>query len=217
MLDDILAFLLLVVLPARALWRSRTNRRASRPKAGRYLVTIMMVGGLLGVLAADWLTTGRTAAALGLAAPTTMAAMVGLGLAVTLLVAMGMSMRRKPAPADVQQASSEMLPDTPGEVRLFLLFALAVGFGWEVLYRGFLLAYLQPHVGLVAAVIVAALAYGAAHGFKNVRQFGGSIAVALAFTVGYALTANLWWLILLHMSLPLLTLFAMRGSEASSR
>ena len=107
-----------------------------------------------------------------------------------------------------------MFPETSGEMRLFLLVSLAVGCGWEILYRGFLLLYLQPTTGLGGAVIIAAFAYGAAHGFKSPKQFAASIMSALAFTIGYAVTSNLWWLMLLHTGLMLLGALS---SKATSR
>ncbi len=172
-----------------------------------------MVGGLLFILMADWAAAGRAATALGLGAPTATPALIGLGVAAALLAVVGLGMRRKSTStrADVEQARRELLPETSREVRLFLLLTAAVGFGWEVLYRGFLLFYLQPRIGLAGAVVAAALAYGAAHGFKSRGQFAGSIAAALAFTIGYAATWNLWWLILLHTGLPLLSLSAARS------
>ncbi|MEO5492865.1 MAG: CPBP family intramembrane glutamic endopeptidase [Sphingomonas sp.] len=207
-LDHLLAFLLLAIIPARALWRSRPNAVASEPKAIRYLTTIGMMAGLLSILAADWLLAGRTVKALGLGPPTTTPAQVGLGLVTMLLSVLRLVLRRKSAAtrANVEAARKELMPETLKERRLFLLFILAAGFGWEILYRGYLLYYLQPHVGLWGAVAVAALAYGVAHGFKSPRQVSGSIAAALAFTIGYAATGSLWWLMLLHSGLPLLSM-----------
>lgn len=71
--------------------------------------------------------------------------------------------------------------------------------------------YLHPITGLSGAVVIAALAYGAAHGFKTAKQFVASIVSALAFTVGYAMTSNLWWLMLLHIGLMLLGALASRA------
>ena len=85
MLDHLLAILLLVVVPARALWRSQTNHPSSEPKTTRYLTTIGTVGGLLSLLAIDWIAAGRAATALGLGVPTTTPALIGLCIAAALL------------------------------------------------------------------------------------------------------------------------------------
>jgi membrane protease YdiL (CAAX protease family) len=46
-----------------------------------------------------------------------------------------------------------------------------LGAGWELLYRGFLLLVLTPSIGAWGAVAVSGLSYGAAHGYKNPKQF----------------------------------------------
>jgi membrane protease YdiL (CAAX protease family) len=207
LLDLILAFLLLIVLPARALWRSQT-KPLETPRIRKYTVTILMVTSLVTILWIDWWIAGRSADALGLGLPTTTPALIGLGVSAGLLALFCILIwhkREAPAP-EAERAARELLPQTASEIRMFVSFSLAVGFGWEVLYRGFLLFYLPLHINFVPAVIVSAIAYGAGHGFKNFGQFAGSIVAALAFAIGYALTANLWWLAILHVGLPLLTL-----------
>lgn len=219
MLDHILALILVVVVPASALWRSRMGRSteaARGSKVVRYRKTIITVVGLLALLVLDWRITGRTVELLGLGFPATRPALIGLAIATLLLAMLAAYIFRNPAPADVDAAltSYELMPQTPAEVRLFLLLALALGFGWEVLYRGFLLFYLPPAIGLPAAVVTSAIAYGAAHGFDGPKQFAASIATAFAFAGGYVLTENLWWLIVLHTGLPLLGLATSRSPES---
>lgn len=218
MLDHILAILLVAAIPARALWRSARSVRP-RTKSARYRDTIYMVAGLLGLLATDWVATGRTAEALGLAIPSTLPALVCLGVAFTLLVVLSIAISvRPPVPTDPAGGDArEMLPETPAELRLYAVFTVVAGFGWEALYRGFLLHYLSPLIGSPAGVVVAALAYGVGHGFKSPKQFAGSLISAFAFTIGYALTANLWWLIVLHMGLPVIGILASRRYEPAQR
>lgn len=210
MLDHLLAFLLLVVVPGRALWRTKASTATSKSKAERYVATIYLVSGLLLILTVNWLVTGRAASALGLQAPATIRALVGLGLATMIIVILGLviCLKRGASTTEAELDRRELLPETPSEVRLFILFSVVVGFGWEILYRGYLVQYLQPQIDLWSAVIIAALAYGLAHGFKTLRQTAASITAALVFTIAYVLTWNLWWLMVLHAGLPLLSLFA---------
>ena len=56
----------------------------------------------------------------------------------------------------------------------------------------------MPAIGITGAVIVAALAYGVGHGFKTWQQALGSAAAAFAFTIAFALTNSLWWLMAFH-------------------
>jgi membrane protease YdiL (CAAX protease family) len=78
-----------------------------------------------------------------------------------------------------------------------------VSLGWELLYRGFLLMLLTPVTGAATAIILAALAYGIGHGYEKPSQLIGSIVSAFLFTLAFYYTQSLWWLILLHIGLPL--------------
>lgn len=219
LLDYLLAILLVFVVPIRALWRSRPGHIASATKTTRYITTIGLVSGLLIILAINWLITGRSMQELGLDAPTSTPSIIGFGIAATIFVALFFSSKKKPKPSQIEAMEAvrrDLFPETAKEVRLFLLLSLAVGGGWEILYRGFLLYYLPSTTGLWGAVIIAAFAYGAAHGFKTPKQFGGSIVSALAFTIAYVATENLWWLMLIHTGVMLFGAMASRSLKSAA-
>lgn len=205
-LDYALLAILLAILPLRAVWRNWFPRRTELTVASRYRRTLLIVFGLLSLLAANWTLSGRRAASLGLAPPTSLLEFGLLGLAAAILAVLGTSMLfQKPAlPGSMEAEALEQLPKTLPELRLAVLAAFGLGFGWEVLYRGYLMFALAPAMGTAAAVALAALSYAIGHGDKTVRRFAGSAVAALAFTIAYAVTGTLWWLILLHAGLPLL-------------
>jgi membrane protease YdiL (CAAX protease family) len=220
MLDIALLICLLLIVPGWQIWRSRTE--ANRPpesRSTRYRRAILVALALAALLAADWLVARRPIAALGLDWPIARAGLIGLAISIVLLVALAATARLKSQPADperaakAEDAASALHPETQGELRLFLLFVPIAGVMWELLYRGFLLWALAPHLGTVGAVVVAAVAYGLAHGVKSARLVAASLASAFAFTIGYALTGSLWWLIVLHVALPLFGLWAVRRRE----
>jgi len=212
MIDIALAFYLVFILPGLQLWRSaRPTDGPKRPRALRYLSTIREIALLLLVLAAVCWWGGHAPSALGLAAPVSAAARWSLAAAaavVPVLYFVGKLMEHtmdpaKRAAAEEQILASDRFPRTPAELRLFVVLSLFVGIGWELLYRGFLMLALAPLIGTWGAVVLAAVAYGAAHGYENPRQLANSIASALLFTVGYVLTGSLWWLMLIHIAIPL--------------
>lgn len=224
MLDIVLIICLLLVVPGWQVWRSRTE--ANRPpesRTTRYRRAIFGALALAALLAADWLVARRPVAALGLDWPISRAGLIGLAIAAVLLIALAVTARLKRQPADLErtvkaeEAASVLRPETLGELRLFLLFVPIAGVMWELLYRGYLIWALTPALGAIGAVIIAALAYGLAHGFKSVMQLGASLASAFAFTIGYALTHSLWWLIVLHTALPLLGLWLARRRDTLTR
>jgi membrane protease YdiL (CAAX protease family) len=144
-----------------------------------------------------------------LAIPLRTAGVIGIGLAVCILggLSIAMWLRLRSAKAPITGAS-DVLPATPAEFAVFIAFSLIVGVSWELLFRGYLLWSLQPHIGLIPSVLLAAGAYGVAHGFKSPRAFAGSLLSALIFTAAYAATRSLWWLMIIHSGLPLLGAFA---------
>jgi membrane protease YdiL (CAAX protease family) len=206
LLDHFLAFLLLAIIPLRGLWRSRVRKPRAGRRIARYRNTIVVIALLLSILATDWLMAGRSMNDLGIGRPSTIFSLVGLGVAAALLTTLVVIIRRqgRSLADQAETEDADLLPQTRNEIRLFFVLAVMVGCGWEMLYRGYFLFYLEPAIGLSASIALASLAYGAAHGFETWQRFCGSIAAALVFTAGYALTANLWWLMLLHTGLALL-------------
>jgi membrane protease YdiL (CAAX protease family) len=211
--DSILALYLIVFLPARQLWKSFHQSKAARnSRAQRYLKSMVEISIPLLILATDWVWLGRSPAALGLDLPVSTAGLWGLGVAALLLLGLGVAGPiwerklddRKRAAYLVQIQGNDSLPRTRVELRIFLVMALLLGTGWELLYRGLLLAALPPLTGTAGAVILSAIAYGLAHGYENPKQLAASIVSAFVFTIGFVLTQSLWWLMLAHVGLAML-------------
>jgi membrane protease YdiL (CAAX protease family) len=210
-----LAASLLVALPVHQLWKSR--RKGAAPDAAlrrvakywRSMAEIMLLLSalLFCALHGDW-----SAADLGLEFPLSAAGKWGLLFALMLLpglqLAAVLTERRQ---SEAQRAAlalkleeHKFLPRTGKEFWIFTLLALCMGAGWELLYRGFLLHVLVPETGYGWAIALSALAYGLAHGYQNPKQLIGSVVSALLFAIGYAVTHSLWWLMVIHVGLPLL-------------
>jgi membrane protease YdiL (CAAX protease family) len=212
MLDIGLAAVLLIGIPALALRREASGVHRSR--IARYRSATLMIVGCVGVLALQWIVSGRNAALLGLNLPPTSLGWSCLFGVALLLAALGTAMRRKPCMPTVE-GDDDPLPQTPAERTAFILFALVAGTGWEILYRGFLLWFLTPLLGLIMAVCVTVLAYGVAHGVRDARKAAASIGAALLFTIGFSLTHDLWWLMLIHAGVPLVALTTPRSATRS--
>jgi hypothetical protein len=179
MLDLLLALYLLLILSGLQLRKSLRKRRKSDkakfPRTRLYWKNTVLIAAPLAVLAlASWLG-GRPLDALGLGLPLSTSALWGL-LAAALVLAGLLAWDKNLSPA--KQDEKEAL--------------------------GFLVSYLMPYLGLAGAVALPTLAYAAAHGYNGARQFGVSIIFAFLFTIGFALTNSLWWLMLVHAGLPLL-------------
>ncbi|WP_181259291.1 CPBP family intramembrane glutamic endopeptidase [Pseudoduganella armeniaca] len=214
MLNILLAGYLLVVAPAISLWRSR-HQRGNKPEASLASRYWSMSWKVLVLLTLLWLgarEAGYTATQLGFDMPVSRAGTWGLVFAPLLLggiaLASVISERRQTPEGRIELerkalASPFPWPRTRMEVLGFAVSITLMSAAWEILYRGFLLLLLTPHIGLPMAIVASALAYGLAHGYENPQQLLGSIVAAFIFTLAYALTHSLWWLIAIHAGLPL--------------
>lgn len=210
----ILALLLVVALPWRALRASRSGKPA-RSRARRYIETIAEIVALLLGLAVVATLNGAGAADFGLAWPPPRAGLVGVLIAALLIAGLvGATLFLKPRRGSAREDEAmRQLPQGRDELLAYLAFTPFAGFGWEILYRGFLLWWLTPLVGIAGAVVIASLAYGLAHGWKSRADGLGSLVSAFLFTIGFAVTGSLWWLIAIHTALPLVGLLAGRRAR----
>jgi hypothetical protein len=200
-LDLALIAFALLVFPLLQLVTSR-RRMASPSLIRRYLRSLTILAIPLIVLAVDWIGAGRTATALGLDTPPSMRGLIGLGVAALAILALIAVTWLQPVPADAERRVTLLLrlrgpglqPDRPDEFRLACAYALVIGCGGELLFRAFLFFVLVPLAGLIPTIVIASLADALAHGYRSRRQLLRALLSAAAFSVGYALTFSLWWL-----------------------
>ena len=215
--ESLLGLALLVGIPAKALAR-KAAKKQERTRAQRYLHTIVEAG-LLTIAAGlvAW-HAGLRPTDLGLGFPPPAAGMIGLALAAAVVGGLTATvLLASPTSRTIRDdRGGSIMPRTGAEVRLFLLFSPVVGFAWEFLYRAYLLWWLEPIIGVPLAVILASVAYALAHGWEGWRPAMGSLIAALLFTIGYAATRSLWWLVAIHTALPFVGLFAFRRVQAAS-
>lgn len=223
--DLLLTLYLLLVFPLQRLWRSLhpAPRKPPRPPLRTYWKQTRFVLVLLAALVAAMWTGGHSVADLGLAFPLTSAAAWGLAIASGVLLALHLAGKRMenrmtPAQRTAQEARLQhlpfVMPRTALESAAYLATSVLMTAAWEILFRGYLLLVVPPLTGLPVAIALAAIAYGAAHGYKNPRQFAGSVAASFAFAIGYALSKSLWWLIVLHAAAPVTMLFTVKKIQA---
>ena len=207
----------LVVFSVASAWTGRRRTRSpagaetrvwsSSEKWSAYLggsATLWLLGG--GTLAV-WLLNGRELAQLGFRRPEWTRA------AIIIIVAFGSGLvadtLRQLSPARIERTrdrwleTSPFMPATPGELGRYALLAASAGFGEEIAYRGFLIAYLGAYFGLqwpgLALVIgLPALFFGVAHADQGARGLLGSAAWALALGFIVVDTGSLWPAIVFH-------------------
>lgn len=103
-----------------------------------------------------------------------------------------------------------MLPRTSKERGLWILLSLTAGFCEELLYRGFLPAYLVhifPGVPFLVAIIIAAALFGIGHIYQKVTGVLGTGAMGLVFGLLYFFTGSLILPMIIHALFDMRLLF----------
>lgn len=224
MLNILLAAYLLIVSPAFNLWRSLRPKSNKPPRSLmlRYWSMSWQPLVLLAVLWAGSWQAGYALRDIGFDIPLSRAGFWGLCFAVLLLgglwLVANVIERRKTPEARVESErkvldSSFPWPRNGSEILTFIMSTSIMTAAWEILYRGFVLLLLTPHTGLPLAIAISALAYGIGHGYTNPKQLLASIVSAFVFTIAYAMTHSLWWLIVIHAGLPLASIPAVLRAQ----
>jgi membrane protease YdiL (CAAX protease family) len=214
MLNILLAAYLLIVFPALNLWRSLRPKSSKPPRAPmrRYWSMSWPVLILLAVVWGGSRQAGFTLRDIGFDLPLSRAGIWGLCFAALLLGGLwvvGKVIERRMTSQKRAENERKLLdssfpwPRNGSEALVFVISTSLMTAAWEILYRGFILLLLTPSIGVPLAIAVSALAYGIGHGYTNPKQLIGSIVSAFVFTIAYAATHSLWWLIVIHAGLPL--------------
>lgn len=115
--------------------------------------------------------------------------------------------------AQLRQSMSgplHMLPRIPKERALWVLLSLTAGICEEILYRGFLPAYLNhifPDVPFFLAIVIAAALFGIGHLYQKLSGVLGTGLVGLVFGLLYLFTGSLLLSMIVHALFDLRLLF----------
>ena len=224
-LDHILVAALAAILPALG-WMSIRKIRAAIANGIPYTARVMdyrnnmlVLWSVTGVMLALWFGSGRDAATLGLRIPT--AAVPGQIIAVTLfalIVAYSIGLLRKvqrsAETADlIIRATREFsfaMPHTRRDLRWFYGLSATAGITEELLYRGFLLAYLSVFFPIWLAVLLSAVIFGVAHAYQGPKGVLQVTFLGAAFAIMYVASGSLLLPIVAHIAVDVLNGTAMQ-------
>lgn len=213
--DHLLFVILAVGLPVwsavamRGLER-RLAQDAERARLTAYTETIVSEWALVVAVLALWIVTGRSATSLGLAAFGNIPfAVTSIGTALLVWLLLGQIREARSMTSEAagrlrgQIATvARLMPHTAGERSVFYGVSLTAGFCEELLYRGFLMAYLAPWIGWWPAGVASAVIFGIGH-----AHYQGAAGVLKTTAVGgfmaalYLYSGSLWPSIVLHAAL----------------
>ena len=212
--DHLYSVIVFIVIPV-YVWRSYESwladvgARGEPARVAGYRETIVIWVLAVLALAGLWIGTGREWSELGLrlSDPSRFGLGAALGLAIVVLIwwqlrvllnrVLGDTVSRDDLRSQMGQAEA-MIPGTRRELAWFRLMSLNAGITEELVFRGFLLWYLEPYVGLPLAVVLAIVLFALAHSYQGFRQLPG-IAIAAGLMVAlYLLSGSIWLPMLVH-------------------
>ena len=209
--DHLLAAVLLIAFPLHARWSWARFRRAvatGGPGARRreYVRGMARQWTVTGIVLLGWFLAGRSPASLGFQLPLDAGSLAGLaitGLGLAFLAGQWRAVRRLERSELVEYAGetlgvAELLPRTDEEARAFAALSLTAGICEEILYRGFLIAWVGVWTGPWTSALLAGLAFGVAHAYQGRSGVikTGVIGILAGFL--YVGTASLLWPMILH-------------------
>jgi membrane protease YdiL (CAAX protease family) len=208
--DYILLSILILVLPIYGAWEhGRLQQRLEMGNANArikdYIITMIIEWALAIIVLAWWLYKRRTLSDLGLGLETDLGwkigsavALVACGLYVaqTILV-LGNRQKLEQTRKQLEPLRA-LLPQDRREMRTFLALSITAGVCEELLYRGFLFAFLYSLFGAWPAVVLSAIAFGFGHAYQGVTGILKTGGAGLVMAGLFLLSGSLWVLMLLH-------------------
>jgi membrane protease YdiL (CAAX protease family) len=213
-LDFILLAIALLIIPAQSVISGRKLSKGEpshRALLRRYAITLVRGIAIAMYVIALWRLTSRSFGLLGLSAPADLSSQIGFMLDIALLaffairhLRLGKLSAQHLAKLQKGFKSVRVVPRNSAEFSLFCAVAATAGVWEELLYRGFLIWFFIPVVGLVGAVACSAIIFGLAHTYQGWRNIVGTALAGAVFAIGYVATRSLWWLIVAHAIMDIL-------------
>ena len=213
--DHVLVLVLAAWMPIQgAVFYRRLERAIASGDGGArmraYRRTLIWEWSLVAALIIGWAWAGRSLSELGLGFDTGWGLVAGLGLTAAACAFLVRQMTFVHEDEDAQEQIREtmshlrgMVPANRREMKRFVALSITAGTCEELLYRGFLLWYLDQITYLWIAVVASSFIFGAGHvyqGSKGMLRTGifGLVAACL-----FVLTGSLWASMILHAVLDL--------------
>ncbi len=205
LIDHIAFVILAVVFP---IWGYfETRKRYAQIEAGRtdarmglYRKIIVEQWLIAIALLVGWFALGRGAAALGLTTRGGTVAWIGYGLFIlacaTLLIQLRSYLRSPERLASMRETFGKVmlfLPHTRRELRAFDAVSVTAGICEEIIYRGFLIAYLMAVLTTPfwIAALLSCLVFGLSHNYQGPAGILRTAAVGGVLALLYGLTGSL--------------------------
>ena len=214
--DHLFSLAVFVIYPSVA-WRTypgvvdriRTVGEPARLTEYRLVIAIWL--GFTAMLALMWILLARDWADLGLRWAEPWGLGLGIALGLGLLWLTNGQLRKLTAsvrdhgqgPAEHVGDLFHFMPTNRRELLWFRAVAVNAGFTEELVFRGYLLWYLEPLFGTFWAALLAAVAFTIGHAYQGLANLPGIAFASVCFVGLYLLTGSLLVPIVLHAALDI--------------
>ena len=208
--------LLGIIFPAVLFITSYRRRKADkvmhwtqRMKTHLYYGNGALLFGMAGLVLGAWYFTGRPYTDIGLGwgiAPYDLTAVLVLaGFVLLYLVDIYREAGNRESREETREGFRKLgfMPATATQFLNFIFLAVAAGVSEEIVYRGFMITYLQDVLGAgplatFGVLLIPAISFGLGHFYQGAKAVIKIIAMAILFGFFYLRTGTLWPLMLLH-------------------
>jgi membrane protease YdiL (CAAX protease family) len=193
--------------------RAKHERLTTEEKLRIYWGNSVNIWFLTAVVAGAWTFGERGLDDLGVRSPIWSPAATWLVVAFTAWMALDVQLQLRNAAQRERlrarwRADTPFMPETRKELLHFALMTISAGICEELLFRGFLIRYLEELLGTgsiarAAAVGLPALVFGLAHSYQGAARAAKIVVLAVAFGVLLVLTSSILVPMALHAALDL--------------
>jgi membrane protease YdiL (CAAX protease family) len=217
LLDHGLVFIIAIVYPITGFigFRRLLKRVAAGEPVKRlnlYRNTLIGHWTLFFIFGAIWVATGREWSAIGLDFDPNLWTGVGAVLTVLGIVTLVKQIRQvQNATQDEIDSISKrfgklsiIIPHNGSELARFYALAVTAGIVEEILWRGFLIWYLNQFMPLWAAAVISTIGFALAHAYQGLANLPQITAVSAALAALYLISGSIWFPIVLHAAIDIL-------------
>lgn len=212
--DHLFALIVFVVIPIYShrvfpafVRRVQIEGQTARISGYRETIAIWATSALM--LCGLWIGLGRSWADLGVrsSSPLRVAIAIAIGSALIWLVIRQFSTPEKKSKDEFASQLGDLaalLPHTAREEWWFRLVAVNAGITEELIFRAFLLWYLEPLAGMFAAAALTIVLFTLGHAYQGIAAVPGIAFVSFVFVVLYLVSGSIFVPIIVHALLDLL-------------
>lgn len=204
-MDHIIVVIFVIAYPVWSGYRFRQVKHRSKRREVAYMESAAGQWGLVALVLLYMLIVGRDMAEIGLSMHLDwkMAiALMATGAIVVFFCYQGWLLTKSTeAQHKVRQQVRRISPIIPRNFRQlagFILLAITAGICEEILFRGFLINYLNMYTNIYSAALVSSIVFGIAHAYQGPRGILQGMIAGIVFAGLYLFSGSLLAPIVLH-------------------